>query len=145
MTTSHKLSRKTVAPLLALTFPDYTGRRCSLRIVPTYKIEGYQLCWDGGNRTEVRCVVLDGSAPRVVELAERVPWSGNRFSGNIPDNAVVVELHTMGGEVGDVPRRPGIGVLARSAAQRGRCASCACERARRLASSGCRGAPQATT
>lgn len=96
MTPSIKISRAVVNPLLSLAFPEYTGRRCALRISESYSIADYQLCWDGGNRTEVRCVVLDGAAPRVVELSAEVPWSGNSYSGKIPANAVVVELHTMG-------------------------------------------------
>ena len=85
-----KISRKQAQPILSQSFPDYTGRKITVRFTET--VGFYNLNWDGGSKNEFVAIAADG---RHEELTVAAPWNepreGRRVA--IPQDVLIVE-HT---------------------------------------------------
>lgn len=86
-----KLNRSQVKPILAVTFPEYKGNRIKLYVRPSYSITSSSLCWDEGQKTDVRVVVNGPDGLSAVAVTETAPWNGREYRGEIPKNGMVVE------------------------------------------------------
>ena len=89
-TNTLKITRKQAQPIINASFPDYTGRKITLKFTETVCF--YNLNWDGGSRNEFAAVAADGRH----EVSDApAPWNnpieGKRVS--IPQNVLIVE-HT---------------------------------------------------
>lgn len=85
-----RLRKQDVAPILALTFPEYEGRTFKLAIASDWQIHGYELSPDGGTWTEIKLVRQGGDGLAIVELQDRMPWNGKAYGGTIPRDVMIV-------------------------------------------------------
>lgn len=87
-----KLTRKQAAEVLALTFPEYRGRKLYLQVCQTVHI--YNLHWDGGTRNRYVGVRLDGLTGGALNHGS-APWADPVEGQDIELPAgVVVACHT---------------------------------------------------
>jgi len=69
MKTAMKLKKSDVKEMLALTFPDYTGRKFSL--VLTHTVTFFDMNWGGGSRNVYKCV---NTAQQTAQVPAPAPW-----------------------------------------------------------------------
>ncbi len=87
---SVKLTRPQAKQVLAITFPEYRGRK--IKVEFTDKVWFDDLYWSGGTRAKYVILRSDGSS-RLVPTSN--PWSDNRNPCVDLPNSVVVVQHLM--------------------------------------------------
>lgn len=87
-----KVSRRDIERLVTATFPEYKGRKFSIR--PKEKIQLSDLNWSGGTRSEYKACTLDGQWLGSTECYAQM-WPGdNKAEGMIipiPSGVCVIE------------------------------------------------------
>jgi hypothetical protein len=99
MEQSIKVSRKNAKSILALTFPNYTGRKIAVRIVSQVPIHNTN--WDGGSKNEYAALRYDGVSAMLPDYA---PWN-NPVEGSeieLPTGRMIVEHSFFCGSQGGI-------------------------------------------
>lgn len=87
---SIKVSKADIRPILAASFPQYSGRKFAIE--PAERVTLHDLNWGGGTRNEYIAVRFDGSSSRLVSAA---PWVEYRegVTVELPKDTLIVQ-HT---------------------------------------------------
>lgn len=83
-----KITSKQAKPIVNITFPDYKGRKFSVKFSPT--VTFYDTNWSGGTCNKYAFVRSDG---KMATFAPPAPWM-NPIEGatvDLPDDVLVVE------------------------------------------------------
>lgn len=86
-----KVSKKQIKPILDVTFPDYTGRKFTVKFVE--RVTFWNTNWDGGSKNDYMAVKM--TTGQVGQLPTFAPWV-NPVEGQsieLTEDLVVVE-HT---------------------------------------------------
>ena len=86
------LSDEQAVPMARRAFPEYRGAKFEFRTALHYAVHAGELCWSGGSKKEVAVLhqKLGGGLERA-ELTTMSPWSGDRWSGPIPQDMLIIE------------------------------------------------------
>ena len=88
------LERKQAEPIIAATFPGFTGKRITLTVSESVTLSG--LNWCEGSRSMYRACTIDAKpCPSTIDLGFAPPWD-NPFEGKtfpLPQGYVIAELH----------------------------------------------------
>lgn len=100
-----KVRKTEVAPLVVATFPDYKGRRFSVRVANQVRLD--DLNWSDGTRSQYRACTLTGerlgSTDRYNAMA---PWDRNQIEGQtlpLVPGAAVVKHTIFAAPIADLP------------------------------------------
>lgn len=78
-----KVSKKQIAPLLAATFPDYTGRKFFVQAAE--RVTLWDLNWCEGSRTQYRTATISGQTLNNRDTYNHVaPWANMAEGKEIP-------------------------------------------------------------
>lgn len=83
-----KITRKQAKPIVDVTFPEYTGRKITVRFQTS--VTFYDTNWDGGTKSDYAAVNVDGRTGRFEAPA---PWI-NPLEGktvNLPVDVLIVK------------------------------------------------------
>ena len=92
MNTKIKVTKAQVKPIVAATFPEYSGRKYRVEFSETVCF--YDLNWGGGTRNTYRAIKMSNA--QVAQVPSGSPWN-NPIEGktvDLPEDVVVVQ-HTI--------------------------------------------------
>lgn len=83
--------KEDVSDLAKVAYPDYRGHKHRVRVAPTKTITASDVTWCEGSRSQYCALRYVVGVWQVVYMIADSPWSGQTWSGVIPDDVVIVE------------------------------------------------------
>jgi hypothetical protein len=85
------VNAKDVSVVAQLAFPAYRGSKHQIQVTERYSVSASELCWSGGSVKQVVLLRQCEGQWQWQELTALSPWSGQTWSGQIPDDVLIVE------------------------------------------------------